>query len=104
GLAPILKKYDYKEVPTGYFQITNDDFSNQIAAIKAGGASIITGTCYPNHFTTFWNQAAQAGLKPDIVTVAGPFLFPLVSRRSAIAATACRPRCCGIRTCPIIPR
>ncbi len=76
GLPPILKKYDYKEVPTGYFQITNDDFSNQIAAMKAGGASIITGTCYPNHFTTFWNQAAQAGLKPDIVTVAGPFLFP----------------------------
>ena len=64
------------EVPTGYFQITNDDFSNQIAAMKAGDASIITGTCYPNHFTTFWNQAAQAGLKPDIVTVAGPFLFP----------------------------
>ena len=76
GLPPILKKYDYKEVPTGYFQITNDDFSNQIAAMKAGDASIITGTCYPNHFTTFWNQAAQAGLKPDIVTVAGPFLFP----------------------------
>ncbi len=76
GLPPILKKYDYKEVPTGYFQITNDDFSNQIAAMKAGGASIITGTCYPNHFTTFWNQAAQAGLKPEIVTVAGPFLFP----------------------------
>src|SRR5262249_48338858 len=41
GLPPILKKYDYKEVPTGYFQITNDDFSNQIAAMKAGGASII---------------------------------------------------------------
>jgi branched-chain amino acid transport system substrate-binding protein len=76
GLPPILKKYDYKEVPTGYFQITNDDFSNQIAAMKAGDASIITGTCYPNHFTTFWNQAAQSGLKPDIVTVAGPFLFP----------------------------
>ena len=38
GLPPILKKYDYKEVPTGYFQITNDDFSNQIAAMKAGDA------------------------------------------------------------------
>ena len=44
--------------------------------MKAGDASIITGTCYPSHFATFWNQAAQAGLKPDIVTVAGPFLFP----------------------------
>jgi branched-chain amino acid transport system substrate-binding protein len=76
GLPPVLKKYDYKEVPTGFFQLTNDDFSNQIATIKNGGASIITGTCYPSHFTTFWNQAAQAGLKLDAVTIAGPFLFP----------------------------
>jgi len=76
GLPPVLKKYGYKEVPTGFFQITNDDFSNQIATIKGGDASILTGTCYPNHFATFWNQAAQAGLKPDVVTVAGPFLFP----------------------------
>jgi len=76
GLPPVLKKYDYKEVPTGFFQLTNDDFSNQIATIKNGGASIVTGTCYPSHFTTFWNQAAQAGLKLDAVTIAGPFLFP----------------------------
>jgi branched-chain amino acid transport system substrate-binding protein len=76
GLPPVLKKYDYKEVPTGFFQLNNDDFSNQIATLKSGGASIITGTCYPSHFTTFWNQAAQAGLKPDVVTIAGPFLFP----------------------------
>jgi branched-chain amino acid transport system substrate-binding protein len=76
GLPPVLKKYEYKEVPTGYFQLNNDDFSNQIATLKAGDASIITGTCYPSHFTTFWNQAGQAGFKPDVVTVAGPFLFP----------------------------
>ncbi len=76
GLPPVLKKYEYKEVPTGYFQLTNDDFSNQIATLKSGDAQIVTGTCYPSHFTTFWNQAAQAGYKPDVVTVAGPFLFP----------------------------
>jgi branched-chain amino acid transport system substrate-binding protein len=76
GLPPVLKKYEYKEVPTGYFQLTNDDFSNQIATLKSGDAQIVTGTCYPSHFTTFWNQAAQKGYKPDVVTVAGPFLFP----------------------------
>ena len=76
GLPPVLKKYEYKEVPTGFFQLTNDDFSNQIGTMKAGNARIVTGTCYPNHFTTFWNQAAQAGYKPEVVTVAGPFLFP----------------------------
>ena len=30
GLPPVLKKYDYKEVPTGFFQLNNDDFSNQL--------------------------------------------------------------------------
>jgi branched-chain amino acid transport system substrate-binding protein len=76
GLPPVLKKYSYTEVPTGFFQLNNDDFSNQIATLKGGNASIVTGTCYPSHFTTFWNQAAQAGYKPEVVTVAGPFLFP----------------------------
>lgn len=76
GLPAVLKKHDYKEVPTGFFQIGTDDFSNQIATMKNGGASIVSGTCYPAHFATFWNQAAQAGFKPDVVTVAGPFLFP----------------------------
>jgi branched-chain amino acid transport system substrate-binding protein len=76
GLPAILRKNSYKDLPTGFFQIANDDFSNQIATMKDGDASIISGTCYPSHFATFWNQAAQAGFKPDVVTVAGPFLFP----------------------------
>jgi branched-chain amino acid transport system substrate-binding protein len=76
GLPAVLKKNDYKEVSTGFFQISNDDFSNQIATMKSGGAHIISGVAYPNNFATFWNQAAQAGLKPNVVTMAGPFLFP----------------------------
>jgi len=76
GLPAILRKNGHKDLPTGFFQIANDDFSNQIATMKDGDAGIISGTCYPSHFATFWNQAAQAGFKPDVVTVAGPFLFP----------------------------
>ena len=100
GLPPILKKNGYKDIATGFFQVGNDDFSNQLATMKAGEASIVSGTCYPSHFATFWNQAAQVGVEADVVTVAGPFLFPgRALRRWAIAATACRPRCCGILTC-----
>ena len=76
GLLPVLKKNGYTEVPTGFFQLANDDFSNQIATMKSGNVGIVSGTTYPNHFATFWNQAAQAGFKPHVVTVAGPFLFP----------------------------
>lgn len=76
GLLPVLNKSGYKVVNTGFFQLNNDDFSNQITTMKSDGVSIVSGTCYPNHFATFWNQASQAGFKPDVVTVAGPFLFP----------------------------
>lgn len=76
GLPPVLKKNGYTEAPAGYFQLNNDDFTNQIATMKNANASIVTGTTYPSHFVTFMNQAAQAGYKPEVITVAGPFLFP----------------------------
>jgi branched-chain amino acid transport system substrate-binding protein len=76
GLPPILKKNGYTEVPTGFFQASNDDFTNQISTFKKGNCDIISGSVYASHFATFWNQVAQAGLKPPVVTVAGPFLFP----------------------------
>lgn len=76
GLPAAMKARGYQEVPTGYFQIATDDFSNQVSKFKAAGTDIITGFTYPNHWITFWNQAAQAGLNPQVCTVAAAFLFP----------------------------
>jgi branched-chain amino acid transport system substrate-binding protein len=31
---------------------------------------------FESHFATFWKQAQQAGFRPEVVTMAGAFLFP----------------------------
>lgn len=66
----------YKQVQGGFFKLQTDDFSNQISAFKNGKADIVTGFMFDVHWTTFWNQAAQAGFRPEVCTVAAPFLFP----------------------------
>jgi branched-chain amino acid transport system substrate-binding protein len=76
GLPGGMKAAGYQEVPTGFFQIATDDFSNQVATIKNAGTDIVSGFTFPNHWITFWNQAAQVGLRPLVCTVAAAFLFP----------------------------
>ncbi len=76
GLPAFLKKANYKTVEGGMFKVETDDFTNQVATFKSGNAQILTGFMFANHFASFWRAAAQAGYKPEIVTIAGAFLFP----------------------------
>jgi branched-chain amino acid transport system substrate-binding protein len=76
GLPAFLKKANYPVVEGGMFKIETDDFSNQVATFKNGKAQILTGFMFANHFASFWRAAAQAGYKPEIVTIAAAFLFP----------------------------
>jgi branched-chain amino acid transport system substrate-binding protein len=76
GLPAGAKQFGYKEINSGFFKISTDDFSNQVSAFKAGNAQIVSGFAFANHFATFWKQAQQAGLKPEVVTMAAAFLFP----------------------------
>jgi branched-chain amino acid transport system substrate-binding protein len=76
GLPASIKKIGFQEIPTGYFQITTDDFTNQVATFKKAGPDIISGFAFANHWVTFWNQASQAKLKPEVCTIAAAFLFP----------------------------
>ena len=76
GLPAGIKQAGFDEVPTGFFQISTDDFSNQVATFKNAGVDIVTGFTYANHWVTLWNQAAQAGFKPEVCTIAAAFLFP----------------------------
>lgn len=76
GFPPALEKAGYKLVDPGRFQPMNDDFGSQIAAFKKAGVEIVTGVVIPPDFATFWNQAAQQGFKPKIVTVGKALLFP----------------------------
>jgi branched-chain amino acid transport system substrate-binding protein len=76
GMPGQLRSAGYQETTAGFFKITNDDFSNQVAAFKAAGVDIASGFVFENHFATLWKQAQQAGFKPDVVTMAAAFLFP----------------------------
>lgn len=76
GLPAGLAQAGYREVPAGLYKLTTDDFSNQISALKNEGVDIVSGFAYGPHWVTLWNQAAQAGFKPQICTIAAAFLFP----------------------------
>jgi branched-chain amino acid transport system substrate-binding protein len=58
------------------FKNETDDFTNQISLFKSAGAETVTGFVYSYQFASFWRESAQLGYKPEIVSTAGPFLFP----------------------------
>jgi branched-chain amino acid transport system substrate-binding protein len=76
GMPGVLRAGGYKEQTGGFFKISTDDFSNQVAAFKGAGAQVVSGFMYESHFATFWKQAQQSGFKPEVVSMAAAFLFP----------------------------
>jgi branched-chain amino acid transport system substrate-binding protein len=76
GMPPGLAAAGYKEIQGGFFKPETDDFSNQISMFKNAGAQIASGFVFAPHWQIFWTQAAQAGFKPEICSIAGAFLFP----------------------------
>jgi branched-chain amino acid transport system substrate-binding protein len=91
GLPSGMSQYGYREVPGGFYKMATDDFTNQVTAFKNGNAEIVSGLVLPSHWATFWNQAAQAGYKPQVCTVAAAFLF-------SSAITSLGPRGDGMST------
>jgi branched-chain amino acid transport system substrate-binding protein len=76
GLPPAFAKAGFKLVDTGLFTPLSNDFSAQIAKLKAAQAEIVTGVFLPPDFATFWAQCGQQGYRPKAVTVAKALLFP----------------------------
>jgi branched-chain amino acid transport system substrate-binding protein len=76
GFPPAIQEAGYKLIDTGRFQPLSDDYGSQISAFKKAGVEIVTGVLTPPDFATFWNQAAQQGFRPKVVTVGKALLFP----------------------------
>ena len=76
GLPPGFIKAGYKYTDMGLFTPLSNDFSAQIAKLKAANCDIVTGVFLPPDFATFWAQCGQQGYKPKAVTVAKALLFP----------------------------
>jgi len=77
GFPKPLAGAGYSLTDTGRYQNMTDDFTAQISAFKNANVDIITGVMIPPDFTTFWNQSAQQGFAPKIVTTAKATLFPV---------------------------
>jgi len=91
GLPGGMAQHGYQEVAGGFFKMATDDFTNQVTAFKNAGAEIVSGLVLPSHWATFWNQAAQAGYRPQVCTMAAAFLF-------SSAITSLGPRGDGMST------
>src|ERR1700751_2991900 len=76
GFPPAIQEAGYKLIDTGRFQPLSEDYGPQISTFKNAGVEIVTGVLTPPDFATFWNQAAQQGFRPKVVTVGKALLFP----------------------------
>lgn len=76
GFPPALQEAGFKLIDPGRFQPFSDEFGFQISAFKNAGVEIVTGTVTTPDFVNFWNQAAQQGFTPKVVTVGKALLFP----------------------------
>ena len=76
GLPPGFLKAGFKYTDMGLFTPLSNDFSAQIAKLKAANCDIVTGVFLPPDFATFWAQCAQQGYKPKAATIAKALLFP----------------------------
>ncbi len=76
GLEPILVKGGYT---TGskpeMYQPPSEDFTQQISEYKKTGCEVCTGLQTPPDFTTFWQQCAQQGYQPKILSMSKALLF-----------------------------
>src|SRR5262245_15740990 len=77
GFPPVLEKQGFRLTDPGRYQNLSSDFTAQITAFKRGECEIVTGVVLPPDFTTFWNQAAQQGLKPKAASIGKALLFPV---------------------------
>ncbi len=76
GVPAVAAKAGYKEVQGGFFQMTNNDFSNQVTKFKNAGVDIIVSYSSPEQMVVIVNQMAQQKLHAKILTIAGAPLFP----------------------------
>jgi branched-chain amino acid transport system substrate-binding protein len=76
GFPAALQPQGYEIVDPGRYRSQKDSFDTEIQRFKAAEADIVTGVPTPPDFATFWEQAAEQGYRPRIVSVAKAALFP----------------------------
>jgi branched-chain amino acid transport system substrate-binding protein len=76
GLEFYAAQAGYHVNDGGAYTDGTTDYSSMIAKFKSQNAQLFTNAPIPPDFNTMWKQAATAGFKPKLATVAKVLLFP----------------------------
>ncbi len=75
-MPPPLKEAGFNVIDPGRFDLPSSDYTPEISKFKAENAEIVFAVIPGPDFTVFWNQCAQQGYKPKIVTAGKVGEFP----------------------------
>jgi branched-chain amino acid transport system substrate-binding protein len=76
AMTPIFQKSGFKVVDPGRFDLPANNFSPEIDAFKSNNAELVYAGLPSPDFTVFFNQAAQLGFKPKVITAGKADEFP----------------------------
>lgn len=75
-MTPEMIKAGFKVVDPGRFDLPANNFSPEIDAFKSNGVELVFAVIPGPDFTVFFNQAAQQGFKPKVVSAGKVDEFP----------------------------
>jgi branched-chain amino acid transport system substrate-binding protein len=75
-MPPPIKEAGFNIIDPGRFDLPASDYTPEISKFKSEKAEIIFTVIPGPDFTVFWNQCAQQGFKPKIVTAGKVSEFP----------------------------
>ena len=75
-MPPALKEAGFNVIDPGRFDLPSSDYTPEISKFKAENAEVVFAVIPGPDFTVFWNQCAQQGYKPKIVTAGKVGEFP----------------------------
>ncbi len=75
-MTPVLKAAGFNVIDPGRFDLPASDFTPEISKFKSENVEIVFAVIPGPDFTIFWNQCAQQGFKPKIVTAGKVAEFP----------------------------
>jgi branched-chain amino acid transport system substrate-binding protein len=75
-MPPPIKEAGFTIIDPGRFDLPSSDYTPEISKFKAENAEVVNTVIPGPDFTIFWNQCAQQGFKPKIVTAGKVGEFP----------------------------
>jgi branched-chain amino acid transport system substrate-binding protein len=75
-MPPVFKEAGFNLIDPGRFDLPSSDYTPEITKFKAANVDIAATVIPGPDFTIFWNQCAQQGFKPKIVSAGKVGEFP----------------------------